>query len=70
MGTTRVRIHHDRAAALELLRPFTHHLRDGCLGSVSEILEGDPPHLPRGAIAQAGGVAEVVRVLRLLETAA
>ena len=64
------RVHHDRAAALELLRPFAHHLRDACLGSVSEILEGDPPHLPRGAVAQAWGVAEVLRVLRMLETAA
>ena len=64
------RIHHDRAAALDLLRPFAHHLRDACLGSVSEILEGDAPHLPRGAVAQAWGVAEVLRVLRMLETAA
>jgi len=64
------RIHHDRAAALGLLRPFAHHLRDACLGSVSEILEGDAPHLPRGAVAQAWGVAEVLRVLRMLETAA
>jgi predicted glycogen debranching enzyme len=64
------RIHHDRSAALDLLRPFAHHLRDAGLGSVSEILEGDAPHLPRGAIAQAWGVAEVLRVLRMLETAA
>ncbi len=62
------RIHHDRTAALELLTPFAHHLRDACLGSVSEILEGDPPHLPRGAVAQAWGVAEVLRVLRILES--
>jgi len=51
------RVHHDRAAALDLLHPFAHHLRDACLGSVSEILEGDAPHLPRGAVAQAWGVA-------------
>ncbi len=63
-------IHHDRSVALDLLRPFAHHLRDACLGSVSEILEGDAPHLPRGAVAQAWGVAEVLRALRMLETAA
>ena len=63
------RVHHDRAAALDLLHPFAHHLRDACLGSVSEILEGDAPHLPRGAVAQAWGVAEALRVLRMLETA-
>jgi predicted glycogen debranching enzyme len=60
------RAYGDRAAALALLGPFEDHLRDACLGSVSEILEGDPPHLPRGAIAQAWGVAEVLRVWRAL----
>ena len=30
------------------------------------ILEGDPPHLPRGAAAQAWGVSEVLRVWRVL----
>ncbi|HEY3061857.1 MAG TPA: amylo-alpha-1,6-glucosidase, partial [Chloroflexota bacterium] len=64
------RVHHDRSTALALVRPFVHHLRDACLGSVSEILEGDEPHTPRGAVAQAWGVAEVLRVLRLLEASA
>lgn len=40
------RIYGDREAALALMHPFENHLRDACLGSVSEILEGDPPHLP------------------------
>jgi predicted glycogen debranching enzyme len=56
------RIHGDRRAALKLLQPFEDHLRDACLGSISEILEGDPPHLPRGCVAQAWGVAEVLRM--------
>ncbi|MBH8562525.1 glycogen debranching enzyme N-terminal domain-containing protein [Nostoc sp. CENA67] len=38
-----------------------HLLSDGCLGSISEIFDGDPPHAPRGAFAQAWSVAEVVR---------
>jgi predicted glycogen debranching enzyme len=61
------RVYGDKAAALALLRPIEHHLRDACLGSVSEILEGDPPHTPRGAVAQAWGVAEILRVWRALE---
>jgi glycogen debranching enzyme len=48
------------------LRPIGDHLRDAGLGSVSEIFEGDPPHLPKGCVAQAWGVAEVLRVLRML----
>jgi len=63
------RVYGDAEAALALLQPFEHHLRDAGLGSVSEILEGDPPHLPRGCIAQAWGVAEVLRVWRTLAPA-
>jgi len=61
------RVYADREAALALLRPFEDHLRDACLGSVSEILEGGPPHLPRGAVAQAWGIAEVLRMWRTQE---
>jgi predicted glycogen debranching enzyme len=57
----------DRAAALAILRPLGDHLRDAGLGSVSEIFEGDPPHLPNGCVAQAWGVAESLRIWRLLD---
>ncbi len=60
------RVHHDPVAALAFLRPFEDHLHDAGLGSISEILDGDPPHWPRGCIAQAWGVAEVLRMWRLL----
>src|SRR5205085_1253494 len=52
------RVYQDREAALALLQPFEDHLRDAGLGSISEILEGNPPHLPRGCIAQAWSVRE------------
>ncbi len=60
------RVHGDPRQALQLLCPFEHHLRDAGLGTVSEIFDGDPPHLPRGCIAQAWSVAEVLRVWRKL----
>jgi predicted glycogen debranching enzyme len=60
------RVHRDPAAALALLRPFEHHLSDAGLGNISEILEGDAPYQPRGCVAQAWGVSEVLRVWRLL----
>ena len=44
---------------------FADHLRDAGLGTISECLEGDPPHRPVGCPAQAWGVAEVLRGLRL-----
>ncbi len=61
------RTYGDPAAALALLTPCEDHLRDAGLGSISEILEGDPPHLPRGCIAQAWGVAEILRMWQQLD---
>jgi predicted glycogen debranching enzyme len=40
-----------------------HVLQDAGLGSVSEIFDGNTPHLARGCIAQAWSVAELLRVL-------
>ncbi len=60
------RVYGDRAAALALLRPMADHLHDAGLGTISEIFEGDAPHVPRGCIAQAWSVAEVLRVWRAL----
>jgi predicted glycogen debranching enzyme len=60
------RVTGDRDAALGLLRPFEQHLGDAGVGSISEIFDGDPPHYPRGCVAQAWSVAEVLRVWRAL----
>lgn len=40
---------------------FAEQLFKAGLGSVSEIFDGDPPHMPRGCIAQAWSVAEPLR---------
>ncbi len=63
----RYRVDGDARAALALLFPVMDHLRDAGLGSISEILDGDAPHYPRGCVAQAWGVAEILRVWRYLE---
>jgi predicted glycogen debranching enzyme len=60
------RVYGDRAAALSYLAPFADHLNDHGLGTISEIFDGDPPHAPHGAIAQAWSVAEVLRTWRAL----
>jgi 4-alpha-glucanotransferase len=41
-----------------------HFFSDACLNSISEIFDGDAPHTPRGAIAQAWSVAEVIRHIK------
>ena len=47
-----------------LLAPSKHHFyREGALGQVSEIFTGDWPYSPRGSVAQAWGVAEILRIL-------
>ncbi|HZE70870.1 MAG TPA: amylo-alpha-1,6-glucosidase [Pyrinomonadaceae bacterium] len=50
-----------RAATAEWLRNFEEHLGEACLGQVSEIFDGDAPHNPRGCVAQAWSVAELLR---------
>lgn len=49
--------------ARDILAPLVTHLKDACLGHVSEIFDGDAPHAPRGAVAQAWSVAELLRAL-------
>jgi len=48
--------------AVKILNQFFEHLDEACVGSVSEIFDADAPHTSRGCIAQAWGVAEVLRV--------
>jgi glycogen debranching enzyme len=42
---------------------FKPHLAEAGLGSISEIFDADPPHLPRGCFAQAWSVGECIRVI-------
>jgi len=45
----------------KLTEPLHEHLRQAGLGSISEIFDGDAPHYPRGCIAQAWSIAELLR---------
>jgi predicted glycogen debranching enzyme len=58
----------DTAGAREALRGFGAHLDDACVGSISEIFDADAPFTPRGCIAQAWSVAEVLRVIARVRT--
>jgi glycogen debranching enzyme len=49
------------------LEPLIQSLDEGCVGSISEIYEAQPPHRPVGAFAQAWSVAEVLRLAVELE---
>ncbi len=52
-----------RRRAEEVVALFEPHLLEGGIGTVSEIFDAEPPHVPRGCIAQAWGVAEVLRAV-------
>jgi predicted glycogen debranching enzyme len=51
----------DRAGARGFLNAFGDHLGEACLGTISEIFDAEPPYTPRGCVAQAWSVAEVLR---------
>ncbi len=55
------RVYGDRAAALRYLEPLGSNIGAYGLGTLAEIFEGDPPHAPRGCIAQAWTVGEILR---------
>jgi predicted glycogen debranching enzyme len=49
--------------AQQAINPLVIHLNDAGIGSISEIFDGDAPHAPRGCIAQAWSVGELIRVI-------
>jgi glycogen debranching enzyme len=51
----------DFAGARKFLEGYARHLGDACIGSISEIFDADDPYIPRGCVAQAWSVAEVLR---------
>ena len=52
----------DLAGAQRALDGFVPHLNEACIGSISEVFDAEAPFTPRGCIAQAWSVAEVLRV--------
>ena len=55
-----------RQQAVQWLSGFRTHIDDAGLGHISEIFGGDAPHAPRGCIAQAWSVAELLRAAATL----
>jgi predicted glycogen debranching enzyme len=47
--------------AMRFVQPINDHLRDACVGNISEIFDGNEPLIPRGCFAQAWSVAEILR---------
>ncbi|HYL27777.1 MAG TPA: amylo-alpha-1,6-glucosidase, partial [Candidatus Nitrosotalea sp.] len=60
------RVYGDPARARAFLEALADQLLDGGLGTISEIADGAAPFTPRGAIAQAWSVAELLRAWKFL----
>jgi predicted glycogen debranching enzyme len=61
----------DKAGArTACLEGFIPHLSDAGIGTLSEIFDAESPYVPRGCIAQAWSVAEVLRAWLLTEESA
>jgi predicted glycogen debranching enzyme len=63
------RVYGDPAHAQALLAGLAPHLDEACIGTVSEIMDGDAPHAPRGCFAQAWSVSETLRAWHMLSRA-
>ena len=56
-----LRVYRNPAVAQTFLESVGHQMRSHGLGTIAEIFDGDAPHTPRGCIAQAWSVAEILR---------
>ncbi len=61
------RVYGDARLAQSFLGPLQQHLASACMGTLSEIFDGDAPHGARGCFAQAWSVAEILRSWLYLE---
>jgi predicted glycogen debranching enzyme len=52
----------DERGARHAVEGFLAHLDDACIGSISEVFDANPPYTPRGCVAQAWSIAEVLRI--------
>ncbi|HYM61101.1 MAG TPA: amylo-alpha-1,6-glucosidase [Thermoanaerobaculia bacterium] len=59
----RVRAEAGIAEGRRILAGLQAHIEEACVGSISEIFDGAPPHHARGCIAQAWSVGEVIRAM-------
>lgn len=63
-----LRVYKNPKQARHFLQPMANHLTAHGLGSLSEIFDGDAPMTPRGCIAQAWTVAEVLRAWQMTQS--
>jgi predicted glycogen debranching enzyme len=59
-----IKLHPDKPdEARQFFDGICEHLDDGCIGSISEVFDAEPPFRQRGCVAQAWSIAEALRIL-------
>ena len=62
-----LRVHPGRLdECFQFISGFQSHLNEYCVGTIAEVFDAEAPYHPRGCVAQAWSVAEVLRVSALL----
>jgi glycogen debranching enzyme len=51
----------------QIIAGFEEEMAENCVGTISEVYEGNPPHTAQGALSQAWNVAGILRTARLVE---
>ena len=46
---------------------FESEMTERCIGTISEVFDGDPPHKSGGALSQAWSVGEILRIRKMIE---
>ncbi|HOO42236.1 MAG TPA: amylo-alpha-1,6-glucosidase [Bacteroidales bacterium] len=55
------------SCAQDMIRVFEEDIAEHGLGSIAELYDGNPPHRPHGCISNARSVAELLRIIKLIE---
>ena len=53
--------------AQRVIYGFEEELNDRCIGTISELFDGDPPYRGRGGVSYAMNVAEILRIHRIVK---
>jgi predicted glycogen debranching enzyme len=64
-----LRVYGDARQAMSFLEPLFEQIKSAGLGTLSEIFDGDPPHVANGCVAQAWTVGETLRAWRSIAVA-
>jgi len=51
----------------QIIAGFEEEMAENCVGTISEVYEGNPPYTAQGALSQAWNVASILRTARLVE---